>query len=78
MNRTNHNGGVGTATTAEAALGSIVTLKRYCEITGDTPHAVHNRRRRGIWVDGVHCQVKARRRLWINVVVVNEWLMGAT
>ena len=62
---------------AEVALGSFVTLKRYCQITGDTPYAVHNRRRRGVWIDGVHCQVKSRRRLWVNVVAANRWIMGA-
>jgi hypothetical protein len=62
---------------AEVALGTFVTLKRYCEITGDTTYAVHNRRRRGVWVDGVHCHVKSRRRLWVNVVAANQWIMGA-
>lgn len=62
---------------ADQELGDVVTLKRYCEITGDTPYAVHNRRRRGIWVDGIHCHVKSRRRLWINVAAVNLWVKGA-
>ena len=54
-------------------LGSVVTLKRYCAETGDTPYAVHNRRRRGVWVDGVHCYLKGGRRLWINVPAANDW-----
>lgn len=84
MNTSNQRFGKGAAQAAlngggtKAGLGAIVTLKHYCEVTGDTPYAVHNRRRRGIWQDGVHCQVKANRRLWINVPAVNEWLMGST
>ena len=31
-----------------------VKLLRYCEITGDTPNAVHARRKKGTWLDGVH------------------------
>jgi len=35
-----------------------IKLLRYCELTGDTPNAVHARRKKGTWLDGVHCQVR--------------------
>jgi hypothetical protein len=52
-----------------------VKLRKYCELTGDTPMAVHNRRRRGHWIDGVHCRVLSGRRLWINPAEVNLWFL---
>jgi hypothetical protein len=51
-----------------------VLLRRYCELTGDTPQAVYDRRRRGQWIDGLHCHVVGARRLWINLPVVQEWV----
>ena len=53
---------------------AIVKLTRYCELTGDTPDAVHMRRRRGEWVDGRHCYLIGGRRLWIDLTEVNAWL----
>jgi hypothetical protein len=53
----------------------FMKLKKYCELTGDTPMAVHNRRRRGHWIDGVHCKVLSGRRLWINPAEVNLWFL---
>jgi hypothetical protein len=51
----------------------VITLRRYCEITGETAQAVHDRRRKGDWVDGKHCYMK-RRRLWIDVSGVATWV----
>jgi len=50
-----------------------VKLLRYCEITGDTPNAVHARRKKGTWLDGVHCQVR-NNSLWINTEAVERWV----
>ena len=54
---------------------SWVKLKKYCENSGDTADAVHSRRKRGLWLDGKHCQVK-QRRLWINTEEVAQWITG--
>lgn len=51
-----------------------VLLRRYCQLTGDTPQAVYDRRRRGQWIDGLHCRVVGARRLWINLPAVQEWV----
>lgn len=51
-----------------------VRLKKYCELSGDTAHAVHHRRSRGVWLDGVHTRVAADRRLWVNVDEVSKWV----
>ena len=50
-----------------------ITLKRYCDITGETRNAIHKRRQRGIWLDGIHCQVRGRR-LWINMEEAQKWV----
>ena len=55
---------------------TYIKLSKYCEATGDTPAAVHNRRKRGEWVDGVHCAVIEGRRLWINPIEVNRWFLS--
>ena len=55
----------------------IVKLSRYCELTGDTPDAVHMRRRRGEWVDGRHCHIIGGRRLWIDLAEVNAWIRSS-
>ncbi|MBK6350584.1 MAG: hypothetical protein V9E93_08735 [Steroidobacteraceae bacterium] len=52
----------------------IVKQNRYCELTGDTPDAVHMRRRRGEWIDDRHSHLISGRRLWINLPEVNAWL----
>jgi len=51
----------------------VITLRRYCDITGETTQAVHDRRRKGEWVDGKHCHIK-RGRLWIDVPEVANWV----
>jgi hypothetical protein len=63
------------STTEDDRAFKLVKLKKYCELTGDTPMAVHNRRRRGHWIDGVHCRVLSGRRLWINPAEVNLWFL---
>jgi len=51
-----------------------VRLKKYCELSGDTAYAVHHRRSRGVWLDGVHTRIAADRRLWVNLDEVNKWV----
>lgn len=50
-----------------------VKLRQWCRLTGDTHHAVHARRKKGIWLEGVHCQVR-RHVLWINTEEVERWI----
>jgi len=51
-----------------------VKLKKYCEITGDTSHSVYGKRKRGTWIDGVHCKVAQDGKLWINLVEAQKWV----
>lgn len=50
-----------------------VKLNKYCELTGETPDAVHSRRTKGIWLDGKHCRVAGDRRLWVNLEEAQRW-----
>jgi len=54
-----------------------VKLQKYCIISGDTANAVHARRKKGIWLDGIHCQVR-NNNLWINTEAVEKWVESGT
>lgn len=51
-----------------------VRLGKHCELTGDTVHAVHARRRKRIWIDGIHCQVGPDGNLYVNPTEYNLWI----
>ncbi|MEW8544124.1 MAG: hypothetical protein AB2693_11375 [Candidatus Thiodiazotropha sp.] len=34
---------------------------------------MHARRKKGIWLDGIHCQVR-NNNLWINTEAVEKWV----
>ena len=51
-----------------------IKLKKYCEISGDTSNAVHAKRKRGMWLDGVQCKVGPDGNIWINLVEVEQWV----
>lgn len=51
-----------------------IRLATYCQLTGDTPDAVHARRRKRQWTDGVHCTVDPGGNLWVNPEEVNRWI----
>lgn len=50
-----------------------VLASKYQELTGTTPNAVHQRRKEGVWLDGTHCVVIARR-LYVNVKEADKWI----
>lgn len=51
-----------------------VKLKKYCHDSGDTSNAVHGKRKRGIWLDGLHCKVGPDGNVWINTIEVEKWV----
>lgn len=51
-----------------------VKLKKYCELSGDTPNAVYAKRKKGIWLDGIQCKVGPDGNLWINMIEVDKWV----
>jgi hypothetical protein len=54
-----------------------VRLQKYCELSGDTSHAVHARRRRGEWLNGVQCRLGRDKKLWVNLHEVEKWIERA-
>ncbi|HHT9914871.1 TPA: excisionase [Legionella pneumophila] len=51
-----------------------VKLKKYCQISGDTSNAVHAKRKRGMWLDGVQCKIGPDGNIWINLDEVEKWV----
>lgn len=51
-----------------------VRLAIYCQLSGDSADAVHARRRKRQWLDGVHCRVGPDGNLWVNPEEVNRWI----
>ena len=51
-----------------------VKLKKYCESSGDTSNAVHCKRQRGMWLDGLHCRLGPDGNLWVNLMEVEKWV----
>ena len=51
-----------------------VKLKKYCHETGDTINAVYSKRKRGMWLDGLHCKLGPDGNLRINLVEVEKWV----
>lgn len=53
-----------------------IRLAKYCELSGDTADAVHARRRKRQWTDGLHCRLGPDGNLWVNLEEVNKWVEG--
>ena len=53
-----------------------VLANAYCQHTGDTRDAINGRRRRGEWLEGNHYIIR-KRRLWINLDAVSQWLTSS-
>lgn len=51
-----------------------VKLAKHCEETGDTPDAVHARRRKQKWIDGVQCRIGPDGNLYINPAEYEKWV----
>lgn len=51
-----------------------VRLKQHCAATGDTPDAVHARRRKRQWQDGVQCRVGPDGNLYVCPEEYNKWV----
>lgn len=49
-------------------------LATYCQLSGDTADAVHARRRKRQWTDGVQCKIGPDGNLWVNPEEVNRWI----
>lgn len=50
-----------------------IRATKYAETTGTSTHAIHARRRRGQWIDGVHCVVAPDGNLYVNPSEADKW-----
>ena len=51
-----------------------VKLKKYCLDSGDTANAVHAKRKKGVWLDGIQCKMGPDGNIWINLIEVERWV----
>ncbi|MGC1183132.1 excisionase [Legionella sp.] len=51
-----------------------VKLKKYCIDSGDTANAVHAKRKKGVWLDGIQCKIGPDGNIWINLIEVERWV----
>lgn len=51
-----------------------IKLKKYCELTGDTPASVHARRHKGKWIDGKQTIIAPDGKLWVNTEETEKWI----
>ncbi len=51
-----------------------VKLKKYCLDSGDTSNAVHAKRKKGMWLDGIQCKIGPDGNIWINLIEVERWV----
>ena len=51
-----------------------VKLKKYCIDSGDTANAVHAKRKKGVWLDGIQCKMGPDGNIWINLIEVERWV----
>lgn len=49
-------------------------MKRYCELSGDTPDAIQKKAARGIWLEGLHFKTAPDGARWINTQAVDDWV----
>lgn len=63
---------------ADQRLFEGVTLKRYCEIVGETRPAVRSRISRGDWIEGVHYWKDEYDHIWIIPRGVNQWMKAGS
>ena len=51
-----------------------VKLKKYCELSGETSDAVHSKRKKGQFIDDIHCKIAGDGNLWVNTEAVEKWV----
>ncbi len=54
-----------------------VTIKRFCDLTGDTPDAVNSRIYKGVWPEGVIWIKDPLGRRKINLEEYDKWVESA-
>lgn len=51
-----------------------VKLKKWCEMSGDTPPAIYARISKKIWREGLHYSKTDAKTIWINTEESQKWI----
>ena len=51
-----------------------VTLHKYCELSGETQQAVYAKRKKSMWLEGVHSTLGPDGKVWVNIKEVEKWV----
>ena len=54
-----------------------IPVKRYCQITGESPNTVHQRKFKGVWKEGVHLFHPKGSPMWVSISAVQTWLRNS-
>ena len=54
----------------------LVTIKKWCALTGAKPSMVYSYRTRGLWRDGRETEKANNGKIWVNIQKAEEWLRG--
>lgn len=49
-----------------------VKIEKYYELTGETEHGFHGKKRKGLYAEGRHYKM-IERRIWINLQEMEKW-----
>jgi len=50
-----------------------VKIKRYFELSGDTPDAFDKKVKRGVFVEGIHFRKCDDNTKWVDLAKIEEW-----
>jgi len=53
-----------------------VTIKKLAELTGYSEDAIRAKRKRGIWLFGIHWRKSPDGRLQFNIEAIEQWIEG--
>ena len=53
-----------------------VTVKKLAELSGYSEKAIHIKKERGIWLEGIHWKKSPDGRLQFNIEAIELWIEG--
>jgi len=55
-------------------LPKWILLNKFCELTGYTSDAFHGKKRRGIWLEGLHWKYGPDRHIFVAWQEIDRWV----
>ncbi len=53
-----------------------VTIKKLAELTGYSPEAIRQKKKKGVWAENLHWRKAPDNRIVFNTKAIDEWLSG--